>query len=66
MIEVLRQAKPKLGARRTSLAGPAMVPKTLRIIDRPEDIEARLVPGHWEGGLINGAFNQLAVGTVVA
>jgi IS30 family transposase len=42
-----------------------MVPETLRIIHRPEDIEARLVPGHWEGDLIKGAFNRSAVGTVV-
>jgi len=65
MIEALRQAKPKRGARRTTLAGSAMVPETLRIIHRPEDIEARLVPGHWEGDLIKGAFNRSAVGTVV-
>jgi IS30 family transposase len=50
MIEALRQAKPKRGARRTTLAGSAMVPETLRIIYRPEDVEARLVPGHWPLG----------------
>jgi len=65
MIEALRQAKPKRGARRTTLAGSAMVPETLRIIHRPEDVEARLVPGHREGDLIRGAFNRSAVGTVV-
>jgi len=65
MIEALRQAKPKRGARRTTLAGSAMVPEMLRIIYRPEDIEARLVPGHREGDLIKGAFNRSAVGTVV-
>ena len=65
MIEALRQAKLKRGARRTTLAGSAMVPETLRIIHRPEEIEARLVPGHWEGDLIKGAFNRSAVGTVV-
>ena len=42
-----------------------MVPETLRIIHRPQEIEARLVPGHWEGDLIKGAFNRSAVGTVV-
>lgn len=51
--------------RRTTLAGSALVPETLRIIHRPEDIEARLVPGHWEGYLIKGAFNRSAIGTVV-
>jgi transposase, IS30 family len=65
MIEALRQAKPKRGARRTSLAGSSMVPEALHITHRPEDIEARLVPGHWEGDLIKGAFNRSAVGTVV-
>jgi IS30 family transposase len=46
MIEALRQAKRKRGMRRTTLAGSAIVPETLRIIHRREDIEARLVPGH--------------------
>jgi IS30 family transposase len=65
MIEALRQAKPKRGIRRTTLAGSAIVPETLRIIHRPEDIEARLVPCHCEGNLIKGAFNRSTIGTVV-
>ena len=65
MIEALRQAKPRRGLKRTTSAGSAIVPETLRIINRPEDIEARLVPGHWEGDLIKGAFNRSSVGTLV-
>ena len=42
-----------------------MAPEKLRIIHRPEDIEARLVPSHREGDLIKGAVNRSAVGTVV-
>jgi IS30 family transposase len=65
MVEALRQAKPARGRKRTTLAGTSMVPETLRIINRPEEIEARLVPGHWEGDLIKGAFNRSSVGTLV-
>lgn len=65
MIEALRQAKSTRGLKRATLAGSAMVPETLRIIHRPEEIEARLVPGHWEGDLIKGAFNRSSVGTLV-
>ena len=50
MTLALRQAKPVRGRRRTTLAGSAMVPETLRIINRPEEIEARLVPGNWPYG----------------
>ena len=52
MIEALRQAKPVRGRRRTTLSGSGMIPESLRIINRPEEIEARLVPGHWEGDRI--------------
>ena len=39
--------------------------RELRIINRPEEIEARLVPGHRGGDLIKGAFNRSSVGTLV-
>jgi len=65
MIEALRQRKPARGRRRTTLSGTSMVPESLRIIHRPEEIEARIVPGHWEGDLIKGAFNRSSVGTLV-
>ena len=65
MIAALRQHKPARGLRRTTLSGSSIAPESLRIIHRPEEIEGRLVPGHWEGDLIKGAFNRSAVGTVV-
>jgi IS30 family transposase len=65
MILALRQGKAVRGRRRTTLASSAIVSETLRIINRPEEIEARLVPGHWEGDLIKGAFNRSSVGTLV-
>jgi IS30 family transposase len=46
MIEALRQAKPKRGLKRRTAAGTSMVPESLRIINRPDAIEGRLVPGH--------------------
>ncbi|SDR61407.1 Transposase and inactivated derivatives, IS30 family [Paraburkholderia tuberum] len=65
MIAALRQEKPARGNRRTTLAGGSYVPEDLRIQYRPEQIEQRLLPGHWEGDFIKGAFNRSAVGTLV-
>ena len=50
MIAALRQHKPARGLRRTTLAGGSIAPESLRIIHRPEEIDARLVPGHWPYG----------------
>jgi len=49
MIEALRQRTHVRGRRRTSLARGQTVPEAVRIVHRPEDIEQRLLPGHWEG-----------------
>ena len=59
MIEALRQGKARRGTRRRTLAGSAIVPETLKIIYRPEEVDARLIPGHWEGDMIKGAFSQI-------
>ncbi len=50
MIAALRPHKPARGLRRTTLAGGSIAPESLRIIHRPEEIEGRLVPGHWPCG----------------
>ena len=65
MIDALRHAKPARGRRRTTLAKGQTIPEALRIVHRPEQIEHRLLPGHWEGDFIKGRFNRSAVGTVV-
>jgi len=65
MIQSLRQAKARRGVRRSTAADRSFVPENQRIAHRPEDIEQRLIPGHWEGDFIKGAYNRSAVGVLV-
>ena len=51
LVEALRQGKHRRGVGRgigrKPGGGSAIVPESLRIIHRPEEVNARLVPGHW-------------------
>ncbi len=61
----LRQGQLRRGTRRRTGRGSAIVPESLKIIHRPEEVDARLIPGHWEGDMIKGAFSRSSVGTLV-
>lgn len=65
LVDALRQGKPRRGRARTTAATRSWVPEALRIVHRPQEVAQRLVPGHWEGDLIKGAFNRSCVGTLV-
>jgi IS30 family transposase len=65
LLACLRQGRQARRPRSRGSDRRSWVPNDLRIAARPEDIEERQIPGHWEGDLIKGAFNRSAVGTLV-
>jgi IS30 family transposase len=65
LLACLRQGHKTRWPRSRGASRRDSLPEDLRIAARPEEIAERLIPGHWEGDLIKGAFNRTAVGTLV-
>ncbi len=59
----LRTGRARRAPRRA--AKRPRVPGELLIANRPKDIDARTVPGHWEGDLVIGKNGASAIGTLV-
>jgi transposase, IS30 family len=65
LIACLRQDKPMRGRKPKGSERRGKLCNMTNIAERPEDVEGRLVPGHWEGDLMLGAGGASAIGTVV-
>jgi len=65
LIICLRQGKSSRRPRSGGVDRRGQIPDRVSIHVRPPEIEARLMPGHWEGDLIKGKGNASSVGTLV-
>ena len=65
LIALLRKAHKGRRPRAAGKDRRALIVGMTSIEERPLEVEERLVPGHWEGDLIKGAFNRSQVGTLV-
>jgi len=67
LVQSLRRSKSKRGPRGSKdscYSSLKIVPEQV-MANRPEEINTRMVAGHWEGDLIVGAMNKSCVGTLV-
>jgi IS30 family transposase len=65
LIACLRQARKSRRPRARGEDRRGTISTMVSIHLRPPEIDARVIPGHWEGDLIKGARNASAVGTLV-
>ncbi len=65
LIACLRQSRKSRRPRARGNDRRGKIPNMVSIHERPDEVDERLVPGHWEGDLIKGARNASAVGTLV-
>jgi IS30 family transposase len=65
LTSLLRQSRGARKAHSRSNNRRGRLQDMLSIHLRPPEVEDRLVPGHWEGDLIKGAYGRSSVGTLV-
>ena len=65
VVALLRQSRGQRRRARPGTDARGHLPDLPSIHLRPPEANERLLPGHWEGDLIKGAYNRSAVGTLV-
>ena len=65
LISCLRQHRKVRRRRYRSGLKRGDIPNPTPIATRPREVEARLIPGHWEGDVLRGRANGSAVGSLV-
>lgn len=66
LLSYLRQRK-QVRQRRKNLNRPRQeqIPELISIEERPKEVAARTIPGHWEGDLLVGKYHDSALGSLV-
>ena len=65
LLSCLRQNRKRRHKQRRGIEAKRKLEDMLSIEERPQEVESRIVPGHWEGDLIVGKNNRSALGTLV-
>lgn len=65
LIKTLRQHHINRRVRDKARLKCSPIQDFISIEERPVEVADRIIPGHWEGDLIIGAFNRSALGTLV-
>lgn len=65
VLKLLRRRHPQRGARSPNRHKRSFLDAMTLIDHRPDEVDERVVPGHWEGDLIKGRMNRSRVGTLV-
>jgi IS30 family transposase len=65
LIRYLRHKKPNRKPRKALTEARGKIVDMISIVERPEEVADRSVPGHWEGDLIIGKDHKSAIATIV-
>jgi len=65
LISQLRQKRKYRGNTRRGIDKRTTIKDPIRIDERPDEVETREIPGHWEGDLVMGKNRESAIGTLV-